>query len=124
MASRINFLVMRSTPGGWRHSGGKRLRFGEQRLGRNDFGDEAPLQRRRRIDGLGGEEQFRSARHADGTRQVPGPAVTGDQTDLEECRTEHRVARCDADVGQTCHIVAETDGRAIYRGDQRHFDSP
>ena len=63
LASRIRRLVMRSTSGGWRQMRAASARASSISFsGGNKLGHQPPGERRLRIDGVGGEEQFRGAR--------------------------------------------------------------
>ena len=92
--------------------------------GGHNVGDEAPFFGGGGADGVAGVEKLAGARHADHARQEPRTAVAGYEADLEEGRAEDRRVGGDARVTQASHIIAEADGGAVDRRDDRHFDAP
>ena len=96
----------------------------KQLIGGHDARDEAERLGRARVDRVAGQDHFRRARQADGTRQDPGAAVARHDADLDEAGSElGRVGR-EADVADAGQVEAEADRVAVDGRDHRHFAIP
>ena len=103
-----------------RDLGRERFRFGQERFGIDHAADQAPFERGGRIDHIARVEKFGRACFADDPRQDPGPAIAGDDTQLEEGDAELRAVAGDAHIGEAGKIAAKPDRRSVDRSDQRY----
>ena len=87
-----------------------------------DFGDEAPVERRLRIDDIASEEKLGRTRRADDARQKPGTTIARDQAKLQEGHTELRLVGCDPHIGHTGNVTAKADCGTVDGRDQRDFE--